>query len=405
MNNIKKSVITTAACVAGALSLFASPGANDMDAVISAIVSDNPEVKSRKAEISRTRLEAADENSLANPEVGVTQVWGKDGVGNKFEVEVSQSFDWPGLYRARSRAAKAGTSAAAMLYRSSCLDIALQAKLKLVELVHRNQELALLRRIKENTDTVLAKVEEGYRRGELTILDSKKMRIEQFRVANDIVETEEAISRLKADIQALCPGTALDLGGFSAYPVEPRLSEDEYVGQIAALDPVIAAGKFSEEHEMLNAGVARSQRFPGFSVGYIYQAEMGDKFNGFSVSMSLPFFQNRKTRAVALSRAEDARLANVAAEASRRADVRATIIQMNLHERQIQDYERVFGDNSYLSLLLQAYQGGQINVIDYLSEVNYFYDITRAYLNCKFQYSTALASLNRYSLLDLAPSK
>lgn len=374
---------------------------DEMQAVISSILANNPDLKARQNDIRITSMEGADANAPANPEVGLTQVWGANGVGNKLELEVSQSFDWPGVYRARSQASKAGTAATQMLYRSARLETALQAKLKLIELVYLNQQLGLLNRIKANTDSVQAKVEEGYRGGELTILDSKKMQIEQYNLSSDIADVTESICKVKTELQAMCPDVMLNLNGYDTYPVEPVLSADEYTLQIASLDPVIAAGNYAAEQAALSAKAARMQHFPGFSVGYIYQAEMGDKFNGFSLGITLPFFQNRKAKAIELARADNARLSNLSAEAARRAEVHNSIHSIALRREQIDDYERVFGDNSYPDLLLQAYRGGQINVIDYLSEVNYFYETTRQYLDCKYQYCRELASLNRYTLLNL----
>jgi len=371
----------------------------DFTYVVRTILTNNPELKSMSESLRAERLEATDANSLANPEIGVSRLWGNNGAGNKFEIEVSQSFDWPGLYRARSQAAKAGVSASQMLLMSRRLDIALDVRQKLNELVYLNKKWNLLKRIKENTDSVQAQTEKAYRGGELTILDSKKMQIEQFNINNEIAELDGEIFRLKAEIQALCPDVELDLTGFNAYSVEPKLSTDDYLAQIEALDPVISAGRLSAEHEELNAKAASRQRLPGFSVGYIYQKEIGDVFNGFSVSMSLPFFQNRKARTAALSRAESARISNESAIAARRADVISTLRDMELLQRQIDEYNRIFGDNTYLPLLLMAYKGGQINVIDYLSEVNYFFSITKDYLDCQYKYNQSLSSLNRYNLL------
>ncbi len=373
--------------------------AGDFTDVVRTVLANNPELNSMSQDLRTERLEATDANSLANPEVGVTQLWGRNGAGNKFEIEVSQSFDWPGLYRARSQAAKAGFSASQMLLMSRKLDIALDVRRKLNELVYLNLKWNLLKLIKENTDSVQAQTEKAYRGGELTILDSKKMQIEQFNINNEIADLDGAIFRLKAEIQAMCPDAELDLSGFNAYAVEPKLSADDYLAQIETLDQVISAGQLSAEYEELNAKAASRQRLPGFSVGYIYQKEIGDVFNGFSVSMSLPFFQNRKARAAALTRAESARISNESAIAARRADVISTLRDMELLQRQIDEYNRIFGDNSYLPLLLLAYKGGQINVIDYLSEVNYFFSITKDYLDCQYKYNQSLSSLNRYNLL------
>ncbi len=63
-------------------------------------------------------------------------------------------------------------------------------------------------------------------------------------------------------------------------------------------------------------------------------------------------------------------------------------------------YRELSGDNSYLSLLAKAYDGGELTVIDYLNEVNLFTAARLNYLDLEYRYNQTLARLNRYRSMD-----
>ncbi len=86
-------IIALSSLAAASGSVFAAEPAADYFTVISEILANNPDLKTRRLEIEQARLEASDANALSDPEVGVTHVWGSDGIGNKLEVDVRQSFD------------------------------------------------------------------------------------------------------------------------------------------------------------------------------------------------------------------------------------------------------------------------------------------------------------------------
>ena len=105
-------VLLSAAFVAQAVS--AGYG-EDYDAAIDSIVSNNRALAARRAALEGDRLSLAAENNLSDPEVEFEHQWGQGHIGNKWSVSVSQSFDWPGLYKRRTEVARSGADAFRLL--------------------------------------------------------------------------------------------------------------------------------------------------------------------------------------------------------------------------------------------------------------------------------------------------
>ena len=392
---MKKILFVAVALVAG----MAVQAQDPIDEIINLIVENNPGLRAKAASAEADKADLANSNVLPDPEVSVSNVWGESNLGTKLSVGVSQSFDWPGVYGARSRAASSRNQAAAFRLLADRLDVALSAKEQLYELVYIRQQIGLLHTLEGNLDSLQASIDRGFEKGELTVLDQRKIRIERYKFNSTLTDLEARAHSIATSVKALAPGVNLPLASVDSYPVEPRLSDDDYFAQIAALDPAYLSAEMEAEAESDEARAARLAKYPGFSIGYEFENELGDKFNGFSASMTLPFLYGDKGRGAAQARRRAAEFDREAAEASARSRIEGSLRECDLWNRQRQAYIDVFGDNQYLVLLSKAYRGGQINVIDYFSEINYFYETTIQFLEADYRYRCALASLNRFNLL------
>jgi hypothetical protein len=56
-------------------------------------------------------------------------------------------------------------------------------------------------------------------------------------------------------------------------------------------------------------------------------------------------------------------------------------------------------NNDNILLLKKALDGGQISLITYIQEVNFFLEAQKNYLDVEYNYYQLLASLNKYTLL------
>lgn len=392
----KKLFIPVLTAILGAVPAM---GQDAFDQTIDLIVTSNPQVQSERGLAKAVALDNADANSLANPEVSFSRVWGTKGVGNKLQLDVTQSFDWPGLYGARRKANSRQQNAAAMLCRWTELQVSLEAKRLLIELVYVRNQIALYRELMLNMEQLEQAVNSAHKQGYASDLDRRKIAIEKYKIAGQSTALDARRVQIEGELQALCYGATLNLEEIDAYPIEPILSLEEYQAQIISLDPQIAASVMTEDAEAFGAKAATLERYPGFSVGYQHQAELGDRFNGFTVGMTLPFFENRHGRTAAIARADVARSLTYALQAEKQATVVSSMTEMSAWREQVETYLTVFGDNAYLTLIKKAYLGGELSVLEYLTEIRYFSEATQAYYEAEYNYHLTLAELNKYNLI------
>lgn len=365
---------------------------------IDQIIENNHSLAARRATLESEHLNIAAENNLDDPELEFEHQWGAKEVGNKWSISVSQPFEWPGVYRNRSKYIGAESKALNFLYQSELLSLKLDATNALTDYITAKQQLALSKEIKNNIDSIALFISKAFDKGQATVIDLKKSRLEQNEAA---VRLETALANFDMSQQELIRlngGKYLDLENISSYPNIVLQSEDFYAEQYSSADPQLYALSAKTEAAQYALKAQKMKSLPGFSLGYIHNVELGDHFNGIKVGLNLPFFSNRhKTKAVlaGIESAENEALSySVTVQSKLRSDfARAKRIKLRIDE-----YNSILGDNdNYLRLLNKSFSAGQISFITYIYEINYYISAKEEYLSLQSEYQTLLNTLNRFN--------
>ena len=107
---------------------YNSISADNIGDILGNISSNNLELKSAEEELKVNSAEIKSNNNLGETDVDFEYLFGEKSLGNRWAIGVSQAFDWPGLYNARSKANKSQISALSYLLMQKKLDILFQAK-------------------------------------------------------------------------------------------------------------------------------------------------------------------------------------------------------------------------------------------------------------------------------------
>lgn len=389
----RKSILLMA--LACAASLFA---ADPYATALTTIIENNPEMRSRQLLIEAQACDYADANSLANPTVEYGYL---NGDGLKWSLSVTQEFEWPGVYRLRSRASEYGITSAQMQALADNLDLALEAKQLLIDMVYLRRQLDISKKTAEALSVMGEAIDSSLSKGHVTILDSKKQQFELYKARTACAELESKIVQTEERLQAMAGGAMVPTSGITDYPLEPSLTAEQYAELFASLDPVLASQGMERDQAQAQAQAARLSRLPSFTVGYNHEYEMGEKFDGFTVGMTLPFFQNRKSRKAALLRQEAADLSAQQRTAEAKSEIESLMTRMDVWRKQMDAYETTLNPAQYLELLGMSLRAGQISVIEYLYEMQYIYEAASRHCEVQYNYHSAAAALNKYALLDL----
>lgn len=389
--------------IAAALLLIALPAtvtAHKFQTVLNEIVQSNPELKALAASHGAEIEQMAQENVLAGPEIEGNHKWGTRHE-TKYGVGITQRFDWPGSYRARSKARTAAEKAMLQLQLSTVLDKTVEAKLLMIQYVTTGEKLKLMLDAKGNMDRLLTLYERGFKAGEESILDVNKLKIEQLRMARDVAQLEDTRDNVLQMLLSMAGGAPVAAGlkelTVADIPQEPVGSEEYYEGLIDQ-SPAMAYYRSMDESMVQNKRVARMAGMPSFAVGYELEREDGQYFNGISVSIEMPSWSNKHRKASAeYARLENelnmnsARLASVMKMRS----LRASALRA---QSQCQQFASVLGELNQQELLMKALKGGQISLLQYLQEMDYFLEASADYLETLNNAAQLSAELNKYNL-------
>ena len=371
-----------------------------IESILDSININNTLLMSKNAEMNAKIADIKTSNNLGDTEIGFEYQNGANINGQKYGISISQGFDWPGMYMARSKANNAKIKAAEYEFQIDKLDILFTAKQLCLNVINANRKIKAQTQIYNGIKQLSAEYEKGFKHGEISILDINKLKIELLNVKQaldkSIVERNNLIDKLTAlnGNKSIANIESLDV-----YPNQELQAFETYTNEFSSLDP-----KLNYESQILNSSnkevtMAKLGWLPKFSVGYKYANELGDKFNGFEIGMALPLFSNIYKVKTAKSTQLSAEYNEQDILAEKMAEIKSNYAQAVYLRSQIHSYNTVLSDTANHEMLRKALDGGQITLLNYLLEIRYFLEAEQTLLDLEFEYNSVLTTLNKYNLL------
>ncbi|MDE6323668.1 MAG: TolC family protein, partial [Paramuribaculum sp.] len=373
-----------------------------LDIMAKSIVENNGAYQLELAKAEADILDKKIANNLEDPEISVSHVWGAEGIGNKFGIEVSQSFDWPGVYSARSEAVAKNSLALKHLAEANRIELILQAKCLLIDLSNAAMKRNAYRNALKVIDSLSVIVAKDVERKEVSILDGNKLKIERISISRKYNDAVNVFNDAYVQLIELNGGKARpDIVEYAdrEFTLPSLRSLDDYLLESANANPEMSYRAQLSKLNLANEKVAKLESLPGFSVGLRHELEQGDRFNGFSVSMSLPFLSSRGKKKAAKAQTVASELETDRISVSTRARITGDYNSAKQLMQEISEYKLIIEAEDNLRLLNRAFEARHISVLDYISDLVYFTDATCEYLDLNHAYRLKLASLERYSLL------
>lgn len=387
------------------LSLILSSKADDsvFNKALNLLVKDCPELAILRTNNEATLQTEKALNRLGAPELSVEHVWGYNHVGNKFDVGVNQSFDWPGLYRARAKAISAQTTASQLLEQTSLVDKVTEVKALMVDIIFQKKNVNLTSMLHQHMLQLDKATKESLERGEISRLEYKRTQLELIQTSMQLRENERLLGELYSALETAtghtdCVAIMNTVDDVPQWIIEPEANYEEKINtlnpRMAYLRATQAAIEATSRSEKMSAST------PTFNLGYVFQREQGETFNGFNITLGLPVYGSSNVR--------NASKANIlAAQLEAQSEQIAILSKMRAQRRtaislaqELEDYSAIFDEGNYSDLLRISLEGGETDNIHYLQELNFYIEVSRQYLELQHQYNLALVNLNCYDFLE-----
>ncbi|MBI2966541.1 MAG: TolC family protein [Bacteroidetes bacterium] len=334
-----------------------------------------------------------------NPAVNYDYLIGSPNTaGNQTDFTVTQSFDFPTAYIKKKQLSEQQIAQAEFQFTAKRQDVLLEAKIICMELVYRNKLQSQLSQRKQNTEKLLSDFQIKLNKGEGTILDVNKARLQLIEINNEFQQNLSSINQLNQKLTGLNGGNAIIFTD-TIYPLIPNIPAFEQLeSEIETTDPI---RKYLEQEKLVTqkqVELSKAMSLPKLETGYHYQGILGQTFQGIHAGITIPLWENKNT-----VKTQQANLlfADLNLQ-DHRNEYYYGIKQLYEKYQNLKitfaEYQTVFASLNNTTLLNKALASGQISTIEYFMEMSYYNNAFNNYLQTEKEFYEVVTELYKYKL-------
>ena len=369
-------------------------------------VLDTIEVNSTVLAAHQKQMEASKAENKAhtfveNPEIEAGYKFGYGGESSKIEVGIAQEFDFPTVYSHQSKIRKMSSQIIDSQYEIDRLAVLSEAQAICTELIFCKMKLALY---KQNYDNAV-KIADAYQKmmevGETNILDYNKSKINLANAKNNYDLEMIHYNNLMASLKTMNGGKDIDFQ-YEDYDVVVLPEDfDEWYASVEQKNPVFEQMRQQLAIDQQKVKLSKAEWFPKFSIGYGAEIARGGEEgeHGPSIGLVLPLWHNKGSVKSAKMHAEatETLLTNEKAVTYNYLSslfAKAKALQENVSSL-ASSLEQFDGQ----ALLLKAFESGEINLVDYLNEVEYYQNAMIELYSAEYEMNSTMIELESFEAI------
>lgn len=361
---------------------------------ITDIERNNITLKALRKACDAEKIGNATGNYLEDPEVEFSYSWGSPAdIGTRQDISVTQSFDIPTILGKKRKVAEMKNEMAEWQYRADRMNILLEARLLLIDMVYYNKMLLELAKRKTSAQVIMDAQKLRLDKGDGNILEYNKARMmfSTVEVETEQVETER--NAVYRQLVRLNGGSDVTVDLYEFEPIGLPLDFSEWFGRKAETIPALAYMASSTALSEKELSVAKAMKFPAVSIGYVRENTLGQYYHGVSVGMSIPLWNRKNTVRQAKVAAEAARYRQENAVSQYRGQLEVLYNRTSGLRKTVEEYRLMLRETSSEALLAKALDAGEISVIEYSVQMGAYYELADKALAAERECQKAFAEL------------
>jgi outer membrane protein TolC len=351
-------------------------------------------LKTLRKSVEVQKLENQTGIFLPNPEVEFSYFWGKPSIiGNRTDISVTQTFDIPTISGIKKKYANTLNARLEEQYKMERMQILLNTKRTCIAIVYHN---ALEREWKlrlEHAQTIVDAYKERFNNGDVSILEYNKAQFNLANVKAELTKVEVEKNTQNQILNHLNGGKSISISDADYHDFEIPSNFDVWFEQIAVKHPQLSYFEKEKNIAQNSLKLSKASAFPEFFAGYISENIVNQHFQGITVGMNIPIWENKnriKQAKMEISAAEMNWIANRQILYNQLLILYQKAVYMkNLSEQ----YQKSIRNLSNSYLLKKALDGGEISLLEYITEMSLYYDMENKALETERDYRTAVAEL------------
>ena len=369
---------------------------SSFDNVLKEIEMNNTTLKAYREKANADKIGNKTGINMANPEVEFGYLWGSpSGEGNRVDLNVTQSFDFPTAYRYKTQLSDVKNQQVDMIYDQQKVEILQQARLICVELVYQKKvNIILSDRLKQARELSDA-YQKSFDQGNIDVLERNKTKLNLLNAEKALQINEVDLNLSKSELQGLNGG--LDITEFNRYPdFTFPLNFIEWFAIVKANNPSLRVAEQEVALSRKQEQLTRALNLPKITAGYASERVSGTTFQGVSVGVSIPLWEGKNTVKHQKAQTVALQMQHEDSELQFRNTLKNQYDKAKKLSLLLKEYEDALSVTSSQDLLKMALDKGQLSLINYLLELSVYYETVDKYLETERDYQLAVAELQQW---------
>jgi outer membrane protein TolC len=370
-----------------------------IDSLLKTIEANNKSIKSSAKYWQAKGEEFKSGLTPYDPQVDYDYMYGSPiGAGNQRDFAITQRFDFPTVYRRKKFLSGVQIQQTEKQQQVHRQEILLHAKLIALELIYLNKKALELSQRLNNTSELVNNLQKKIDQGELIVLDLNKAKLQLLNIRNDIALNTNLIQTITTKLTELNGGIPIEVAE-TTYPIVPPLTEFSILdSRIEANDPVLKIYQLDIDIMRKQLLVQKSLVLPKIETGYHSQGILGQRYKGLHAGITIPLWENNNKIKAAQANLDYA-IANAETQFNKhRLENKGYYNQMVGKYNALIEYKQMLSSISNTTLLNKALNLGNITLIQYFYEENFYYSSNEKYLQLELEFHQAAANLYKFQL-------
>lgn len=377
---------------------FTASADNSVDDVLKQIAQNNLTLRALQHDNEADVLDIKAENSLDGLSVEYSPFFrsGYSGVAES-ELVVSQEIQFPTKYADCNKQAKIQKTVGGKMYEKNRRDILLEAEQLCIDVIRLNKTLAMLDQRLKNSETLHQMYDKRMAAGDANILEVNKVKLDCMEVQTMVSEAQNERMLLLQQLQQLNGGKPVTIDSEKFPEFQPIKDFESYKALYLASDADIQMAETMLKSADMNVKMQKRGWLPNISFGYRRNTEQKEVVNGLMVGVSFPLYSNSKRIKAARERRQSAELQVEQARKDAESQLQSGYQQL-VGLQQVLDHSDVKMMQESIDLFSKALHHGEINALDYYTEVNSIYEKLQRHIDIHCQSAKLHAVLHKNEL-------
>ena len=354
--------------------------------VLKDVEANNPILRAARSEAEARQTAAHVGSLLPNPQVEVAYFWGDPAAtGIRWDLGISQSFELPSVLVRRARLRNLQEQAAGLDYQQLRKTVLLETQQCCADIIYYKAVSYVYYQRVQNAISLSQLYQKRFEQGDCSIIDYNraKMNLADMQNLSVNADLQRVHSLQHLNVLTNQEGYMLPLDTFPEIVSFPLF--DEWYHPLEMNNPELRQLENQVETTRQQSQLSRAQWLPTVSVGYASENLVTSSFRGVKIGLDIPLWSQRNavkaanlTHQAALQKFEGQRV------------VLADELRCMFHRHEAlrlvtRNLETAFEQCVSIDLLDKALEAGEINLEQYLQQVEYYYSIKLRILGAKYE--------------------